>query len=117
DAVSLADEVVGDLPIPKPSDIAKDFQECQDQSTQCLKGAITLTDISACKTTLQACVKGATKVADTTVDDVNKLLPRFIQIPTPTQATDCTAAATQCLLQFGANPIACAQQATQCLTK
>jgi len=114
-AVSLVDEVVGALPIPSPTEVAKDFQGCQTQSTACLKGAITLTDISACKTTLQTCVKNATTVADTAVDDVNKLLPPFIQIPTPSATADCTAAATACLLKFGANPITCATQATQCL--
>jgi len=116
-AVSLVDKVAASLPIPSPSEVAADFAACQTQTQACLKGAITETDISACKGTLQTCVKGATTVADSAVDDLNKLLPPIIQVPTPSGTVDCAAAATKCLLTLGANPVTCATQATQCLTK
>jgi ribosomal protein S20 len=113
-AVALVDEVVKPLPIPTPTEIANTLAPCQSTAQACLKGAVTATDISACKGALQTCVKNVTSVADSTVDDVNKLLPPAIQLPTPTETVDCSTAATECLLKLG-NPLDCAAQAAKCL--
>jgi hypothetical protein len=113
-AVALVDKVVAPLPVPTPTEIANALAPCQTKAQACLKGAVTATDISACQGALQTCVKNVTSVADSTVDDVNKLLPPAIQLPTPTQTVDCSTAATQCLLNLG-NPIDCANQAAKCL--
>ncbi|HVU05873.1 MAG TPA: hypothetical protein VHE30_29190 [Polyangiaceae bacterium] len=115
-AVSLVDKVVAPLPIPTPSVIASTLSSCQDKATTCLATAVTSADISACKGTLTTCVKGVTSLADTTVNDVNALLPPVIQLPTPTKTVDCSTAAADCLLNLG-NPLECANQAAACLTK
>jgi hypothetical protein len=113
-AVALVDEIVAPLPVPTPTEIASTLGPCQDRAKVCLAHAITLTDIGACKGTLQTCVKGVTTLGDSTVDQVNKLLPPIIQLPTPGNAVDCTAATTDCLLKLG-NPLDCAAGTAKCL--
>lgn len=113
-AISLVDKVVSPLPIPTPSQILDGLTQCQEKSTQCLKGALTVSDVSACKSVLTTCVKNASSVVDTTVSGVTSILP--IKLPGVGQTVDCTGGLAECLLKLG-NPVDCAAQATTCETK
>lgn len=114
DAVKLADGVVASLPIPTATDVLTALSQCQAESAACLKGAVTISDVSACKSVLSTCVTNANALVDTVVTDVNTVLP--VPVPTPTQIATCTAAATECLLKL-TSPIDCLTQQTLCLTQ
>jgi hypothetical protein len=111
-AIDLVDTITDPLPGPNPGEIIEGFSDCQASSQLCLTKAVTSLDISKCQNTLATCVGDATDLIDQTIDDVNQILP--IPLPSPTKPIDCTAQATQCLLQLK-NPIDCATQAAQCL--
>ncbi|HEX4337657.1 MAG TPA: hypothetical protein VH062_17205 [Polyangiaceae bacterium] len=116
-AISLVDTIVAPLPIPTPSQVIGSLSSCQDQSTACLKGALTITDVSACRNVLQTCVKDAASVVDSTITGVTSILPLPLpKLPGVGQTVDCTSGLAECLLKLG-NPVDCATQATACETK
>lgn len=115
-AVSLIGTVTSSLPTPTPSKVLDALSQCQEQSTACLKGAVTVSDVSACKSVLQTCVKDASSVADDTVSGVTNLLPLPVKLPGVGQTVDCTSTLADCLLKLG-NPADCAAQAATCETK
>jgi hypothetical protein len=116
-AVKTVEEAAKLLPLPTPAEIAADFTACQTKATACFAVAFTPTSISACQGTLQTCVKNAVTVTDSTVADLNKLLPPGITVPTPSSALTCTSDAATCLLKPFANPLECATTAVTCITK
>ncbi len=113
-AIDLVDDAIAILPIPPVGQIASSLAPCQKNAIKCLSGAITVTDISACRTTLQSCVQGVTSVADGLVDEINDLLPGIVQIPKPGNAVDCTLTTATCLLK-NLTPIKCAAEAANCI--
>jgi hypothetical protein len=115
-AISVLDTVTSSLPLPTPSKVLDGLQQCQDQSTACLKGAVTVSDVSACKTVLQTCVKNAASIVDNTVSGVTSILPLPVKLPGIGQTVDCTSNLAECLLKLG-NPADCAAQAAACETK
>ena len=104
DAVDLASTVLPELPGPTPAEIVAAVGECTDSSDECLAGALTLSDIRACRTTLNDCLDAASGLVDSTVNG----------LPTPTEVLDCNVALTQCLLT-SLNAGQCINDANQCL--
>lgn len=115
-AVSLIGTVASSLPLPTPSKVLDGLTQCQDQSTACLKGAVTVSDVSACKSVLQTCVKNAASIVDNTVSGITSILPLPVKVPGVGQTVDCTSTLAECLLKLG-NPADCAAQAAACETK
>lgn len=115
-AIDLVDDAVAVLPVPPVGQIAGALEPCQKNAVKCLTGAVTVTDISACKDTLELCVQGVTSVGDAIASEVNQLLPGIIQVPLPGNAVGCTDATVQCLLKK-LTPIQCAADAANCLVK
>src|SRR5689334_13298545 len=89
-AVSLVDTVVDPLPGPTPSQLIDGLNGCQTQSTACLKGAVTVSDVSACRNVLQTCVKNASNIVDGLVSDVTSILPLPLKVPSVGKTVDCT---------------------------
>ena len=115
-ALSLVDSVVAPLPVPMPSQILDGLSQCQAKSTSCLKGAVTVSDVSSCRDVLSTCVKNASSIVDNTVSGITSILPLPVKLPGVGQTVDCAGGLTECLLKLG-NPVDCATQATSCATK
>lgn len=104
DAVDLASELVEELPGPTPAEILAAVDACTAKSDDCLSGAVTVTDISACRAVLTDCVDAAAGIVESTVGE----------LPTPVEVIDCNVGLTQCLLT-SLNPVACINEANECL--
>jgi len=115
-AISIVDTIVDPLPGPTPSQLIDGLSGCQTQSTACLKGAVTVSDVSACRSVLQTCVKNASSIVDGLVSGVTSILPLPVKVPSVGQTVDCTGNLAECLLKLQ-NPVDCATQATSCATK
>jgi hypothetical protein len=115
-AISIVSTVVDPLPGPTPGQLVNGLSQCQTQSTACLKGALTVSDVSSCRSVLDTCVKNASSLIDSTITDVTSILPLPVKVPGVGQTVDCTTSLTDCLLKLG-NPIDCAAQAQACVTK
>jgi hypothetical protein len=115
-AISLVGSVTAPLPIPAPSQVLGGLSQCQAASTSCLKGAVTVSDVSSCRGVLQTCVKNASSVVDGAVSGVTSILPLPVKVPGVGQTVDCTSNLAECLLKLG-NPIDCASQTGTCVTK
>jgi hypothetical protein len=115
-AISIVSAVVDPLPGPNPSQLVDGLSQCQMESTACLKGAITVSDVSSCRSVLDTCVKNASSLVDGTITDVTNIVPLPVKVPKVGQTVDCTTSLTECLLKLG-NPLDCAAQAQACVTK
>src|SRR5262249_49518732 len=115
-AISIVSTVVDPLPGPTPSQVVDGLSQCQKESTACLKGAVTVSDVSACRSVLDTCVKNASSLVDGTIGDLTSILPLPVKVPGVNQTVDCTTNLTDCLLKLG-NPVDCAAQAQACVTK
>ena len=113
-AIKIVSTVVDPLPGPTPNQIVDGLSQCQMESTACLKGAVSVGDVSSCRSVLDTCVKNAESLVDHTVSDVTSILP--VKVPGVTQTVDCTTTLSECLLKLG-NPIDCAAKAQACVTK
>lgn len=113
-ALDLVNTVTDPLPGPNPGQIADGLMQCQSAVTACLDKAISSVDVAACNGALNLCVKNTTGFVDSTVSDLNTLLPPFFQLPTLTKPIDCASQAAQCLLAMK-SPLDCANQAATCL--
>ncbi len=106
DAVDLASELVEPLPGPTPAEIVAAVEDCTAESDECIQGALSITDISACRAVLSACVDAAAGIVEGTIEE--------LPIPTPAEVIDCNVGLTQCLLT-SLNPVACINEANECL--
>jgi hypothetical protein len=114
EAVSSVEGVIDVLPIPAPGQVIETLDECRAASEDCLEGALSVTDISVCRGTLETCVKGVTDVASDVAgefDDLVGILP--LPVPPPSEVIDCSAELSLCLLSLK-SPFVCAREAREC---
>jgi hypothetical protein len=113
--VDILDPVIDPLPGPNGSGIVAATGACRVDARDCLAGALTLNDISACSDVLGACVDGIDIIVDEAVDDVNDIIDP-LAVPKPDELVDCTLELTKCLADLQ-NPFDCAEQARICASQ
>jgi hypothetical protein len=113
--VQIIDPVLDPLPGPNGSGIVAATDACRADARDCLTGALTLTDVSACSAGLGACIDGVEVIVNEAVDDVNEIVDP-LAVPKPGEAIDCTLQLAQCLADFN-NPFDCADQARICASQ
>jgi len=110
--VDVIDPIVDPLPGPSGSGIVAATDACRGDARDCLAGAVSLGDISACSDLLGACVDGIDAIVGETVDDVNDIIDP-LAVPQPEELVDCTLDLVECLADLQ-NPFDCAEQARLC---
>jgi hypothetical protein len=113
--VDIIDPVLDPLPGPNGSGIVAATGACRADARDCLAGAVSLNDISACSDVLGTCIDGIEVIVDDTVDDVNDIIDP-LAVPKPGQVIDCTLELTKCLADLQ-NPFDCAEQARICASQ
>lgn len=113
--VDIIDPVLDPLPGPNGSGIVAATGVCRADARDCLAGALSLNDISACGDVLGACIDGIQVIVDDTVDDVNDIVDP-LAVPKPGEVIDCTLELAKCLADLK-NPFDCAEQARICASQ
>lgn len=113
--VDIIDPVLDPLPGPNGSGIVAATDVCRADARDCLAGALSLNDISACGDVLGVCIDGIEVIVDATVDDVNGIIDP-LAVPKPGEVIDCTLELAQCLADLQ-NPFDCAEQARICASQ
>ncbi|HTV21146.1 MAG TPA: hypothetical protein VMG12_20815 [Polyangiaceae bacterium] len=113
--VDIIDPVLDPLPGPNGSGIVAATGVCRADARDCLAGAVSLNDISACSDVLGDCVDGVEDILNETVDDVNDIIDP-LAVPKPENVIDCTLGLAQCLADLE-NPFDCAEQARICASQ
>jgi hypothetical protein len=113
--VDIIDPVLDPLPGPNGSGIVAATDACRADARDCLAGAVSLSDISACSAVLGTCIDGIEVIVDATVDDVNDIIDP-LAVPKPGEVIDCTLELAKCLADLQ-NPFDCAEQARICASQ
>lgn len=116
-AIDIAESLIEPLPGPTPSEIIEGFTDCRMAGQDCLAGALTERDITACSGLIATCVDDAADLAEATVEEVDGIIDDLLPpgVPTPLEILECNNELAVCLLSFGL-PLQCAAEARVCLS-